>query len=177
MGILTRVVVMVTGFLVASAIAALLMTIVTMLQGPVAAGAAGYPMWDPRVLLGAILVMVQPAFIITVTLTLLPTLLVVIFAERRRLRSIRYYVLTGAVVGIASRLASMVGVAFIMARGTRGPLSLGLFSATAITSLAVAAAVGAVGGIIYWGIAGRTAGQWSSRLARDAATTTIGPSA
>lgn len=79
----------------------------------------------------------------------LPTLILVVVGEAMRFRSILYYGFAGAAVGLASYFGSNV--------------ELQLENTTDITPvmhpLELAAAAGIIGGLVYWLIAGRTAGR------------------
>ena len=110
MALLTRIVVMIAGFLVASAVAASLMATASMLYGIVATGLPIRSLSDLGVLLQTIVLIAPPTFVMTVVLTLLPTLIVAVVAEIRRLRSVRYYVIAGAVVGAVARFGIVVVV-------------------------------------------------------------------
>ena len=78
----------------------------------------------------------------------LPALILVVVGEAMRLRSVLYYGFAGAAVGLASYFGSNV--------------ELRLESTTDIAPvghpLELAAAAGIVGGVVYWLIAGRSAG-------------------
>jgi hypothetical protein len=81
---------------------------------------------------------------------ILPALVVIAVAEAMRLRSFLYYGVAGAVVGLAAYFGTDVSVR--------------LENTTDVTPvghvLQLAAAAGIIGGIVYWMIAGRTAGAW-----------------
>lgn len=79
-----------------------------------------------------------------------PALLLIVVAEAMRLRSLLYYAVAGAVVGLASYFGSDV--------------ELRLENTTDVTpvghTLQLAAAAGIIGGLAYWLLAGRNAGRW-----------------
>ena len=79
-----------------------------------------------------------------------PALLLIAVAEAMRLRSVLYYAVAGAVVGLASYFGSDV--------------ELRLENTTDVTpvghALQLAAAAGIIGGLAYWLLAGRNAGRW-----------------
>jgi hypothetical protein len=83
---------------------------------------------------------------------LLPALVAVVLAEVARIRSVFYYGLAGAFVGLGSfytfDLASEL-------EDTTDIVPVG-------HGLALVIAAGVVGGLIYWLIAGRQAGRWRS---------------
>jgi hypothetical protein len=80
----------------------------------------------------------------------LPALVLIVYAEASRMRSILYYGVAGAVVGLAAYFGSDV--------------SGRLENTTDVTpvghALQLAAAAGIIGGLVYWLIAGRRAGAW-----------------
>ena len=80
----------------------------------------------------------------------LPALVLILFAEAARMRSVLYYGVAGAVVGLAAYFGSDV--------------SSRLENTTDVTpvghTLQLAAAAGILGGLVYWLIAGRKAGVW-----------------
>ncbi|HEY0223293.1 MAG TPA: hypothetical protein VGC38_02130 [Pseudolabrys sp.] len=80
----------------------------------------------------------------------LPALVLIVYAEAARMRSILYYGVAGAVVGLAAYFGSDV--------------SGRLDNTTDVTpvghALQLAAAAGIIGGLVYWLVAGRRAGVW-----------------
>jgi hypothetical protein len=84
-----------------------------------------------------------------------PALLLILFAEIARMRSVLYYGVAGAVVGLASYFGS--------------DIELRLENTTDVAPaghpLQLAAAAGIIGGLAYWLIAGRNAGRWRERAA------------
>jgi hypothetical protein len=81
----------------------------------------------------------------------LPLLLLAIVAEAFRLRSVLFYALAGAVIGVFAYYGSGLGNPYEESIDQAGPLTRGV-------ELAIAA--GAVFGLVYWLIAGRKAGVW-----------------
>jgi hypothetical protein len=83
-----------------------------------------------------------------------PALLLILFAEIARMRSILYYGVAGAVVGLASYFGS--------------DIELRLENTTDVAPaghpLQLAAAAGIIGGLAFWLIAGRSAGRWRERV-------------
>jgi hypothetical protein len=81
---------------------------------------------------------------------MLPALVLIVFSEIARMRSIIYYGVAGAVVGLAAYFGS--------------DISARLDNTTDMTpvghALQLAAAAGIIGGLAYWLIAGRRAGAW-----------------
>jgi hypothetical protein len=79
-----------------------------------------------------------------------PAVLLIVVAEVMRLRSLLYYAVAGAVVGLTSYLGSNV--------------ELRLENTTDVSPvfhpLQLAAAAGIVGGLAYWLLAGRNAARW-----------------
>jgi hypothetical protein len=79
-----------------------------------------------------------------------PAALLIVLAEALRIRSIIYYGVAGALVGLASYFGS--------------DISVRLENTTDVTpvghALQLAAAAGIIGGVVYWLIAGRRAGAW-----------------
>jgi hypothetical protein len=98
----------------------------------------------------------------TLMLSLLPAVIVIALAERRRRTSLRFYAISGAVVGILcfsgsalsfSIYAQSLEIFLLQLRYV--PLAQFYF----IQNLLTGAAAGAVAGAIYWWIAGRHAGR------------------
>jgi hypothetical protein len=83
-----------------------------------------------------------------------PALLLILFAEIARMRSILYYGLAGAVVGLASYFGSDIELRLENTTDV----------APAGNPLQLAAAAGIIGGLAYWLIAGRNAGRWRERV-------------
>jgi hypothetical protein len=85
-----------------------------------------------------------------VAAALLPALIAILLAEIAGIRSVLYYGLAGALLGLASFYSV--------------DLSAALENTTDIAPVAyglpLAAAAGLVGGLVYWLIAGRKVGQW-----------------
>ena len=83
-----------------------------------------------------------------------PALLLILLAEIARMRSLLYYGVAGAVVGLASYFGS--------------DIELRLENTTDVTPaghpLQLAAAAGIVGGLAYWLFAGRNAGKWREQV-------------
>ena len=83
-----------------------------------------------------------------------PALLLILLAEIARLRSVLYYGVAGAVVGLASYFGSDIELRLENTTDV----------APAGNPLQLAAAAGIVGGLAYWLIAGRNAGRWRDRV-------------
>lgn len=91
------------------------------------------------------------AWVVLVALSILPVLLAAALAEAFRLRSLVLHLVTGAAIG------------FLFAAGTKDISSwidLANWSAQDIAISAVMIFSGALGGAVYWAIAGRYAGRW-----------------
>jgi len=84
---------------------------------------------------------------------LLPAMLMIVLAEGFRLRSVLFYALAGA----ALALGSAYGWDLTMLRGPDDDLGG--------RGVEIMAAVGIVGGFVYWVLAGRNAGAWRRPLA------------
>ena len=80
----------------------------------------------------------------------LPALVLIVFAEAARMRSLLYYGVAGAVVGLAAYFGSDVSARL---ENTTDVVPVG-------HALQLAAAAGIIGGLVYWLIAGRSAGAW-----------------
>jgi hypothetical protein len=79
-----------------------------------------------------------------------PALVLIVFAEAARMRSLLYYGVGGAVVGLAAYFGSDISSRL---ENTTDVVPVG-------HALQLAAAAGIIGGLIYWLIAGRRAGAW-----------------
>ena len=84
---------------------------------------------------------------------LLPAMLMIVLAEGFRLRSVLFYALAGA----ALALGSAYGWDLTMLRGPDDDLGG--------RGVEIMAAVGIVGGFVYWVLAGHNAGAWRRPLA------------
>jgi uncharacterized membrane protein len=89
---------------------------------------------------------------------LVPTVIVVTFAEVRRMRSFWFY----AIGGVAIAIVSLLEFAFVLSlaglvKGPYRPLN-------AFTLIFLVAGVAA--GLVYWTLAGRNAGRWREPRAR-----------
>ena len=80
---------------------------------------------------------------------LVPLLLVIAICEALRIRNVLAYLALGAIIDVA---VTIVMVGWSKAGGLFHPLSIG---------------TGVVAGVIYWWIAGRTAGEWRSNPIED----------
>jgi hypothetical protein len=80
----------------------------------------------------------------------LPAMVLILFAEAARMRSLLYYGVAGAVVGLAAYFGSDVSSRL---ENTTDVVPVG-------HALQLAAAAGIIGGLVYWLIAGRKAGVW-----------------
>ena len=79
-----------------------------------------------------------------------PALVLIVFAEAARMRSLLYYGVAGAVVGLAAYFGSDVSARL---ENTTDVVPVG-------HALQLAAAAGIIGALVYWLIAGRRAGAW-----------------
>ena len=80
----------------------------------------------------------------------LPALVLIVLAEAARMRSLLYYGVAGAVVGLAAYFGSDISSRL---ENTTDVVPVG-------HALQLAAAAGIIGGLVYWLIAGRRAGAW-----------------
>jgi len=80
----------------------------------------------------------------------LPALVLIVFSEATRMRSLLYYGVAGAVVGLAAYFGSDISARL---ENTTDVVPVG-------HTLQLAAAAGIIGGLVYWLIAGRRAGAW-----------------
>jgi len=80
----------------------------------------------------------------------LPALVVIVIAEAARLRSLLYYGVGGALVGLASYYGSDISVRLENTTDV----------APVANALQLVAAAGIIGGLVYWMVAGRNAGRW-----------------
>ena len=99
------------------------------------------------------------AFVLVGLLAVLPAVYLISLAEARRWRSALYYAAAGAGVALA-----WVGVPTLLISATRrypyagaAPAAWGTWG-TSATTLLMLSLPGLVGGLVYWWIAGRTAG-------------------
>lgn len=88
-----------------------------------------------------------------------PALLLIVLSEAAKFRSFLYYGFAGAAIGLVAYFGSNIGVE--------------LENTTDITPvrfpLQLAAAAGIIGGLVYWLIAGRSAGRWRESFSSPAA--------
>jgi hypothetical protein len=80
----------------------------------------------------------------------LPALVLIVVSEAARMRSLLYYGVAGAVVGLSSYFGSNIS----------GRLENTTDVVPVDHGLQLAAAAGIIGGLVYWLIAGRRAGAW-----------------
>jgi hypothetical protein len=80
----------------------------------------------------------------------LPALVLIVFSEAARMRSLLYYGVAGALVGLAAYFGSDISARL---ENTTDVVPVG-------HALQLAAAAGIFGGLVYWLIAGRRAGAW-----------------
>jgi hypothetical protein len=113
------------------------------------------------------------AWLLIAFVVMLPAYLVIDYAETRRIHRVWFYVLAGAGIAIVP-WGCIVGFLVLAAMhdpGSSGPLrptAIQAFGAAAL-GFAIVAAHGLVAGLVYWAVAGRTAGypdQGSAVLSR-----------
>jgi hypothetical protein len=152
MGLLGHIFMMLIGFAAASFAAAAIMAI----------GIAA-PFWAAAPLTGyerqGLWIATWVTSFIVAGFAFLPALLVMLIAESFRLRSILFYALAGAVVGL---MYSPLGAGFAQWWIDFNDQVI----KSRPTELMVAAGIG--GGIVYWAIAGRSAGRWRNDPERRA---------
>jgi hypothetical protein len=99
---------------------------------------------------------------LTATLSLVPTLVLVLYGEWAAKHHLPYYVAGGALCGIVSLI---LHVGLSMWRGSSAGRLIELTSLDAVLKLAavimMVAVTGALAGVIYWALAGRRAGATS----------------
>src|SRR4030095_3450553 len=81
---------------------------------------------------------------------IMPAALLIVISEAARLRSLLFYGVGGALVGLASYYGSDISVR--LETTTDVP--------PVANALQLAAAAGIIGGLVYWLVAGRNAGRW-----------------
>ena len=81
---------------------------------------------------------------------IMPAALLIVISEAARLRSLLFYGVGGALVGLASYYGSDISVR--LENTTDVP--------PVANALQLAAAAGIIGGLVYWVVAGRNAGRW-----------------
>jgi hypothetical protein len=102
------------------------------------------------------------AFMCFAIFPLLPSIIVALIAEAYGARSLVFYVLAAGVVTIVSLFGFRLSfVAFHP--NYRGPMISSFYNVD--WSLVV---IGAIGGLVYWAIAGRNAGAWRTAKAAQA---------
>jgi hypothetical protein len=84
-----------------------------------------------------------------------PALVLIAIAETFNIRSIFYYAIAGAAIGLFAYYGSNISVA--VENSTDMP--------PVAFSLQLVAAAGIIGGFVYWVFAGRKAGRWKNPLA------------
>jgi len=85
-----------------------------------------------------------------------PALVLIAIAETFDIRSIFYYAIGGAAIGLFAYYGSNISVA-LENTTDMPPVSFGL---------QLVAAAGIIGGFVYWLVAGRKAGRWKTPFAR-----------
>jgi hypothetical protein len=94
-------------------------------------------------------------------LALLPSLAVIIYAERTAQRSARFYAVIGALAGPTAYLIYILLMA--TSSGFQGTEALfAQLVTTGLFTLAFFGTAGIAGGLVYWGLAGRSAGSGSA---------------
>ena len=88
----------------------------------------------------------------------MPALVLIAIAETFDIRSIFYYAIGGAAIGLFAYYGSNISVALENTTDLP-PVSYGL---------QLVAAAGIIGGFVYWLFAGRKAGRWKNPLAAGA---------
>jgi len=89
---------------------------------------------------------------------LLPSVLAISYAEYARVRHVALYAVGGALVGIAAY--GLYALMMILAAGTaEGFIPVGHFGGFAAAVTALFGGPGLMGGVVYWLIAGRSAGS------------------
>ena len=146
MALIARIFVVLFAFVLACVAAAAVMTVALVLPGW-SELIDRYP--DQQ----SIAVMIALSAVFFSLYALLPAMLMIVLAEGFRLRSVLFYALAGA----ALALGSAYGWDLTMLRGPDDDLGG--------RGVEIMAAVGIVGGFVYWVLAGRNAGAWRRPLA------------
>jgi hypothetical protein len=158
-----RALVIVGGYAGASAAAGLTMSLVYLVGFGVdpLAGAQGPGGLVARAVeqLGMLYMFTLVASAFVVVFALLPALAVILYAERKRLRSAMFYAPSGAAIGIAAAGLYMLLMTLAATQAATWPTASELVHGILLW-LALFGLPGLVGGLAYWGIAGRRAGQW-----------------
>ncbi|MEO1102673.1 MAG: hypothetical protein AAFW98_02905 [Pseudomonadota bacterium] len=95
------------------------------------------------------LVLITSTTVSALPVTLVPTVIAVAITEGFRIRGFVAYCVIGAVVGLAAALP------------IRAVLSGAAMPVVDLNVVQLFVASGAVGGLVYWTIAGRSAGRWT----------------
>jgi hypothetical protein len=141
LALLGRIFVVFFAFLMACVAAALVVTFALLLPG-------WTELIDPQPGRRSVAVMVGLSATFFSIYAMLPAMLVIALAEGFRLRSVLFYALAGA----ALALFSAYGWDLRFLRGHNDDLGA--------RGVEIMAAVGIVGGFVYWLLAGRNAGRW-----------------
>ena len=143
--LVARILVVLGGFLGASAVAALVITIAMMLEWEEI-----MRMTDQRagwLVIGVFTLIVSAQ-------ALLPAMLVIAVAEGFRIRSVLFYATAGGL--------GLVGLYYGLGLADRGPTGVLIGR-----DLEIMAGAGIAAGFAYWAIAGRNAGAWREQRAAD----------
>ena len=144
MTLVGRIFVVIISFLFACVAAAVVMT--------VAAGLSVWAEWNDQPSQEGVAVVIVLSAIFFSLYAMLPAMLIIALAEGFRLRSVLFYALAGA----ALALGSAYGWDLRLLRSPDDDLGG--------RGVEIMAAVGIVGGFVYWALAGRNAGAWRKRL-------------
>ncbi len=104
--------------------------------------------------LGFPFVVLRVVLVAVTGVSLIPAVLGILFAERKTVRTARAYVAFGAILSVVALLGGLVLFT--------PPPGAGLVHALAFL------VAGALGGLVYWRIAGRAAGLWRPAKAQPA---------
>jgi hypothetical protein len=155
LALLGRILVVIFAFLLACVAAALVVTFALLLPG-------WTELIDPQPGRQSVAVMVGLSATFISIYAMLPAMLVIALAEGFRLRSVLFYALAGAALALFS--AYGWDLRFLRSHtddlGGRG--------------VEIMAAVGIVGGFVYWMLAGRNAGRWRPPPAGTGAAPSVG---
>jgi hypothetical protein len=157
---LSRIMLIILAFLTACLAATLIITVGSSLRGLISAHLNAFGLRDVSILVKAIASFGQLIFSVVVAFAVLPAVIIAVTAEFYRLQSWLLYAVTGAVVSVVCQIVTVVFISVVWSQvgmPSKPPPEFGVPSADMITVFVVA---GSAAGLVYWAMAGRSAGRW-----------------
>jgi hypothetical protein len=159
MAALSRILVILMAYLVASVAATAVIVVATYVL--MLTAMPGTPLPTVSEGIAIIFQLARVVFIPVVALAFVPAMVIAAIAEIFRLRSVLFYAIAAGAVGIIATIGFRFGMSLVLFK----PKSTVPVSGLSFSVPWSIVAAGIVAGVVYWVLAGRNAGAWRKLLA------------